>query len=114
MRGSRQLKKCMAVLLAVAVGVTGITALPQARMEADAMTDKTMDEYDEIVSTYSVDSSVPDYKSYVKNYNAVYPDARIEVEAGAYVRYEEENAAAEPQVFSDYQGTSGHLSLIHI
>lgn len=49
MRGSRQLKKCMAVLLAVAVGVTGITALPQARMEADAMTDKTMDEYDEIV-----------------------------------------------------------------
>ncbi len=81
MRGSRQLKKCMAVLLAVAVGVTGITALPQARMEADAMTDKTMDEYDEIVSTYSVDSSVPDYKSYVKNYNAVYPDARIEVEA---------------------------------
>jgi len=97
----------MAVLLAVAVGVTGITALPQARMEADAMTDKTMDEYDEIVSTYSVDSSVPDYKSYVKNYNAVYPDARIEVEAGAYVRYEEENAAAEPQVFSDYQGTSG-------
>lgn len=107
MRGSRQLKKCMAVLLAVAVGVTGITALPQARMEADAMTDKTMDEYDEIVSTYSVDSSVPDYKSYVKNYNAVYPDARIEVEAGAYVRYEEENAAAEPQVFSDYQGMSG-------
>ena len=86
MRGSRQLKKCAAVLLAVAVGVTTMTVLPQARMEADAMTDKTMDEYDEIVSTYSVDSSVPDYKSYVANHSAVYPDARIEVEAAAYVR----------------------------
>lgn len=107
MRGSRQLKKCTAVLLAVAVGVTGITVLPQARMEADAMTDKTMDEYDEIVSTYSVDASVPDYKSYVTNYNAVYPDTRIEVEAAAYVRYEEENAAAEPRVLSDYEGMSG-------
>lgn len=39
-------KKCMAALLSVTVGVTGITGLtmliPQGSIETNAMTDKTM------------------------------------------------------------------------
>ena len=65
-------KKCMAALLSVTVGVTGITGLtmliPQGSIETNAMTDNTMDAYDDIVSTYSVDSSIPDYRSYAVSY----------------------------------------------
>lgn len=93
-------KKCTAAFLAVTVGVTGSMMLsPRMAMETEAMTDKTMDEYDEIVSTYSVDASVPDYKAYVANYpNAAHPDASIVIDAADYVRYEEENAAVQPQL----------------
>lgn len=108
-------KKCMAALLSVTVGVTGITGLtmliPQGSIETNAMTDKTMDAYDDIVSTYSVDSSVPDYRSYVSGFTAAYPSESITVDAKDFVRYEEENAAVEPQLLSDYEGMAGQSLL---
>lgn len=108
-------KKCMAALLSVTVGVTGITGLtmliPQGSIETNAMTDKTMDAYDDIVSTYSVDSSIPDYRSYVSGFTAAYPSESITVDAKDFVRYEEENAAVEPQLLSDYEGMAGQSLL---
>ena len=108
-------KKCMAALLSVTVGVTGITGLtmliPQGSIETNAMTDKTMDVYDDIVSTYSVDSSIPDYRSYVSGFTAAYPSESITVDAKDFVRYEEENAAVEPQLLSDYEGMAGQSLL---
>ncbi len=108
-------KKCMAALLSVTVGVTGITGLtmliPQGSIETNAMTDKTMDAYDDIVSTYSVDSSIPDYRSYVSGFTAAYPSESITVDAKDFVRYEEENAAVEPQLLSDYEGMTGQSLL---
>lgn len=108
-------KKCMAALLSVTVGVTGITGLtmliPQGSIETNAMTDKTMDTYDDIVSTYSVDSSIPDYRSYVSGFTAAYPSESITVDAKDFVRYEEENAAVEPQLLSDYEGMAGQSLL---
>lgn len=112
MRESKWLRKCTAALLAVTVGVTGVTMLPpQTLVEADAMTDKTMDAYDEIVSTYSVDSSVPDYKSYLAGFNAAYPGDSISVEAKDFVRYEEDGAAAEPELLAGYEGMTGESLL---
>lgn len=112
MRESKWLRKCTAALLAVTVGVTGVTMLPpQTLMEADAMTDKTMDAYDEIVSTYSVDSSVPDYKAYVAGFHDVYPGDSISVEAKDFVRYEEDGAAAEPELLTGYEGMTGESLL---
>lgn len=108
-------KKCMAALLSVTVGVTGITGLtmliPQGSIETNAMTDKTMDTYDDIVSTYSVDSSIPDYRSYVSGFTAAYPSESITVDAKDFVRYEEENAVVEPQLLSDYEGMAGQSLL---
>lgn len=108
-------KKCMAALLSVTVGVTGITGLtmliPQGSIETNAMTDNTMDAYDDIVSTYSVDSSIPDYRSYVSGFTAAYPSESITVDAKDFVRYEEENAAVEPQLLSDYEGMAGQSLL---
>lgn len=108
-------KKCMAALLSVTVGVTGITGLtmliPQGSIETNAMTDKTMDVYDDIVSTYSVDSSIPDYRSYVSGFTAAYPSESITVDAKDFVRYEEENAVVEPQLLSDYEGMAGQSLL---
>jgi len=105
----------MAALLSVTVGVTGITGLtmliPQGSIETNAMTDKTMDAYDDIVSTYSVDSSIPDYRSYVSGFTAAYPSESITVDAKDFVRYEEENAAVEPQLLSDYEGMTGQSLL---
>jgi ABC-type glycerol-3-phosphate transport system substrate-binding protein len=105
----------MAALLSVTVGVTGITGLtmliPQGSIETNAMTDKTMDVYDDIVSTYSVDSSIPDYRSYVSGFTAAYPSESITVDAKDFVRYEEENAAVEPQLLSDYEGMAGQSLL---
>lgn len=108
-------KKCMAALLSVTVGVTGITGLtmliPQGSIETNAMTDNTMDAYDDIVSTYSIDSSIPDYRSYVSGFTAAYPSESITVDAKDFVRYEEENAAVEPQLLSDYEGMAGQSLL---
>ena len=104
MKGFRRLKKCTALLLAV---VMGTSFLPQTLLEAEAMTDRTMDEYDDIVSTYSVDATVPDYKTYVESHNAVYPADTISVEAKDFVRYEEANVLADPQLLSNYEGMPG-------
>lgn len=67
--------------------------------------------YDDIVSTYSVDSSIPDYRSYVSGFTAAYPSESITVDAKDFVRYEEENAAVEPQLLSDYEGMAGQSLL---
>lgn len=111
----RPRQRCTAAFLAVMTGITaGVfpvsmsgALFPGVQPQVNAMTDRSMDEYDEIVSTYSVDASVPDYKTYVAGYDAVYPDAQMVIEAKDYVRYEENGVAAEPQVLSGYEGMDG-------
>lgn len=111
-RHKKCLRKCTAALLAVVMGASMTASfLPQSAMEVNAMTDKTMDAYDDIVSTYSVDASIPDYKTYVAGHDAVYPDTQISVEAEDYVRYEEGNASVAPQLMSDYEGMAGQSIL---
>lgn len=71
------------------------------------MTNLSMDDYDDIVSTYSIDDSVPGYKEYVAGHDAKYPDAEIRVGADALVRYDESDAQAEPVIYTDYEGMPG-------
>ena len=98
-------KKIMSLMLAV---VMALSLLPIAEMESYAKTDKLMDEFDEIISTYNIDDSIPSYKNYIAQYATMNrPDGSIEIPAGGYVRYEESDQAAVPEIYTDYEGMAG-------
>ena len=61
----------------LAIAMTLLLAFPLGSAHVEARTELEMDDYDDIVSTYSVDDSVLDYNDYVQNFNAVYPDKTI-------------------------------------
>lgn len=97
-------KSTAAVLLAAMV----MTMLPAAGMESRAKTDCSMDEFDEMVSTYNVDDTIPSYREYKAAHgDASYPNSVVEIPAADFVRYEESDAPAEPEIYSDYEGMAG-------
>ena len=80
-------KRIMSLVLTV---ILILSLLPEAAMESHAKTDLLMDDFDEIISTYNIDDSIPSYKDYMEQYgNENRPDRTIEVLAEEYVRYEE-------------------------
>lgn len=98
-------KKLMAMVLTAAEVVTAFQiGMINTRAEA-VMTQETCKD---IVSTYSVDDTVPGYKEYLAAHaDASYPDATIEVDAADYTAYMEDDVEKEPEVYSDYEGMSG-------
>ena len=92
----------LAMLLAVCLAFGG--AMP---LDAAAATDLSQDDYEEIVSRYAATSEGLSYREYLQQYAQERPDQQIRVDAADYVRYEEGNAAATPEIFTDYQGMTG-------
>ena len=99
------IKKRVTSVLAIAM--TLLLAFPLGSAHVEARTELEMDDYDDIVSTYSVDDSVLDYNDYVQNFNAVYPDKTITAGAENCVRYDEDDKETEPVIYKDYEGMSG-------
>lgn len=98
-------KKVIALMLAATLA---FTMSPIAEMESYAKTDLTMDDFDEFISTYNIDDSIPSYKNYMEEYGSFSrPDRVIEIPAGGYVRYEESDMAAVPTVYTDYEDMEG-------
>lgn len=98
-------KKIMSLMLTV---VMTVTLLPVSQMESYAKTDKLMEEFDEIISTYNIDDSILSYKEYIAQYaDKNRPDGSIDIPAGNYVRYEEGDAVAVPEIYTDYEGMAG-------
>ncbi|MDE6129658.1 MAG: hypothetical protein K2G16_10785, partial [Lachnospiraceae bacterium] len=98
-------KKIMSMMLTAAMI---LSLLPMAGMESHAKTDLSMDEFDEIISTYNIDDSIPSYKDYMEQYgNENRPNRTIEVPADRYVRYEESDQEAVPSIYSDFEGMAG-------
>ena len=91
----------------LAIAMTLLLAFPLGSAHVEARTELEMDDYDDIVSTYSVDDSVLDYNDYVQNFNAVYPDKTITAGAESCVRYDEDDKETEPVIYKDYEGMSG-------
>ncbi len=82
----------------------------EAESETEAAIDGSgvsMDEYDDIISFYSVDDTIPSYKDYVQQFDAVYPSAEVTAGAAELVRYEEDGEAKEPELYTDYMGVEG-------
>ncbi len=72
-----------------------------------AMTSITQDEFEEFVSSYSVNPSMMNYKTYRAQFETTYPEAEIVIPASDFVRYEEDGTATQPQIYTDYEGKAG-------
>ena len=83
------------------------TMLPFTGMDSFARTDYSMDDYDEIVSTYSIDKSIVSYTTYVSQFEQSYPEDTLAVGAEAVVRYDEGDQTADPVIYTDYEGMQG-------
>lgn len=95
------------VALTVVMAMT-MTLLPATEFESHAQTDLLMDDFDEIISTYNIDDSIPSYKEYMEGYaDAARPSDVVEIPAAGYVRYEESDAPSVPEVYTDYEGMAG-------
>lgn len=102
-------KKIMSMMLAV---VMALSLLPITEMESYAKTDKLMEEFDEIISTYNIDDSILSYKNYIAQYaDENRPEGKIEIPAGDYVRYEESDEEAVPEIYTNYEGMEGESVL---
>ncbi len=72
-----------------------------------AATDSTKEDYEEIVSKYAASPDAIGYQEYVALYPDVRPDCTIHIDGTDYVRYEEDQAATVPEVYSGYEGMAG-------
>ncbi|MBQ9143089.1 MAG: extracellular solute-binding protein [Lachnospiraceae bacterium] len=100
----KQFKRTIAILLAAAMT---LGAAPQTALKAEAATDITTEEYQELVGTYSIDDSIPIFSEYAASYPAVYPDKEYRIAADSYVRYEEAGVAVTPEILQDYENVPG-------
>lgn len=101
---NKTIKRTIAFLLA-AVMAFGVA--PGTGIQAQAATDITMEEYQELVGTYSIDDSIPIYSEYVLSNPASYPDKEYRIAADSYVRYEDAGVAATPEIYTDYENVPG-------
>lgn len=104
MKRAKWLKKSIASVL---LATMAFTMLPFTGMDSFARTDYSMDDYDEIVSTYSIDKSIVGYTAYVSQFEQSYPEDTLTVGAEAVVRYDEGDKAADPVIYTDYEGMQG-------
>ncbi len=75
-----------------------------------AVTDTSLDEYEDIISTYNIDDSILTYENNVRQYDSVYPDEEIIIEATDYVRYTDgttdssgNDVESVAEVYTDYE-----------
>ena len=92
------------------MGLTVIITVFLALNTAMAATDMSIGQYENLVSTYSIDASIPSYDDYQSAHEALRPEAQIIIEGADVARYEEE-ATAQPVVLSDYAGMTGDALL---
>ena len=73
-----------------------------------AETELTIQNCEDIVSTYSIDKSIPTYADYsVSHGTMLYPDAEIVLEGADAVRYLDSDGTETPVILTDYEGSEG-------
>ena len=109
MKFSKLGKKLLATIL---VAAEFVSVFQIGVIETEARATMTQGECKDIVSTYSVTGTVLDYKDYLEKYSgAAYPDQTIEINAGEYQSYMEDDVEMEPKIYTDYEGMSGESVL---
>ncbi len=99
---NKSFKKVMSICLSAVFALSMVQGMPVM-----AMTDTTMEEYEELIGTYSIDASVPGYNEYVAAYPAEYPEKEIRIAAADYVRYEDGGVATAPMTYDDFENAPG-------
>lgn len=99
---NKSIKKVMSICLSAVFALSMVQSMPVM-----AMTETTMEEYEELIGTYSIDTSIPSYNEYVASHPAVYPEKDITIWAEDYVRYEEGGVATTPAMYDDYENVPG-------
>lgn len=98
-------KRFTALALAASLLIAG-TVIPG--IPAKAETDKTYEDFENLVSTYSVDPSIPAYNTYRTEFDQTFPDKENVVTADNLVRFETGGETASPEVLKDYEGEAGN------
>lgn len=93
-------KQIVAALFATALVMESI---PLGMTTVEAATEKTQEEYENLVSTYSIDESIPSYNEYELQYPQVFPDKEYRIAADSYTRYEEAGVTTQPELFANYE-----------
>lgn len=104
MRHTGRWKKAATVMLTA--GIVAAT-LDASQISSYAQTSLSMDDYNDMIDSYSVDGSVPNYREYVAQFEASYPKEEVSAGAEACVRYEEGGRTVQPVVYTDYEGMQG-------
>jgi len=98
-RIGKPMKQLLCLVLTLALLLPCVTA--------GAVTEGSKDDYEELVSQYATSADRLDYAGYLAQYPEVRPDAVIEVDAGDFVRYEDHDREATPEIFSGFEGMAG-------
>ncbi len=90
-----------------------VDSLPMSGATVQAATEKTQEEYEDLVGTYSIDEGIPSYNEYALEHPQVFPDKEYRISADSYVRYEEAGVATAPEVYENYEGVpNGKASVL--
>ncbi|MDR2569539.1 MAG: extracellular solute-binding protein [Oscillospiraceae bacterium] len=99
-RFMKKLKNIICIFLA-------LFFLIQAAPSAHAATDLTWDDFTEIISSHTINTEIPPYRTYLSTVPSNKPDAEIVIEAEHFARYDEMGLSAEPELFDDFEGMEG-------
>ncbi len=97
----KTLKKTVSVVMAAAVLATA----PSVSVKAE--TDLTVSDYENLVSTYSVDDSIPSYQNYVSKFPESYSQDEVIITSSDLSRYENDGVASDPEIYTNYKGVTG-------
>ncbi len=101
-------QKSLVSVLALSMLVTSLSKVTPAK----AITDKTMKDYENIVSTYNIGDGVPGFNAYAAAHkNAKFPAKEIIATAKNAVRYEESGLKKDMTIYKDYEGKQGDAIL---
>ena len=92
------------------MGLAAVLTVLLMAAPALAATDLSIGQYENLVSTYSIDTSIPAYADYQAAHDGVWPEKRIVLEGADAVRYEEDDGT-EATILSDYEGMMGDALL---
>ena len=84
-----------------------LSVLVPAGLRAEAATGLSQQEFDQLVSSYTISSDAVKYQDYAASHAQHRPQAELRVEGRDFVRYEQQGQPALPEYRENYQGMEG-------
>jgi len=84
-----------------------LSVLVPAGLRAEAANGLSQQEFDQLVSSYTISGDAVKYQDYAASHAQHRPQAELRVEGRDFVRYEQQGQPALPEYREDYQGMEG-------